>query len=80
MFGRLRHGFDHAPVDSDVDKHRRAGNIEIPGAVMHQLVVPLALASFQIHRDDGFSKQAIAGPMASIFVTSRQLHWEIRNS
>src|SRR5262249_41368333 len=80
LFGRLRHGFDHAPVDSNVDEHRRAWNIEIPDAVMHQLVVPLALARFQIHRDDGFAKQAIAGPMASIFVAGRQLHREIGDS
>ena len=46
LLRRLREGLDRSAVDGNVHKHRRAGNIQVPDAVMHQLVMPLPLAGF----------------------------------
>ena len=44
LLRRLRDGLDRASVDGDVGEDRRARDVEVPDAVMHELIVPFALA------------------------------------
>ena len=69
LLRRLGKSFDGAAVACDIDQHRSARNVEIPDAMVDQLIVPLPLAGLQVHRDDAFAKQPIAGPVPSILIT-----------
>ena len=79
LLGRLRKRLDGAAVDRDVDQDRCTGNVHIPDAVVHQLVVPLALAGRQIHGHDALTEQAGARTMAAVVVAGGQLDRQIRH-
>ena len=49
--------FDHPAVDVEVREDRRARDIHVPHAVMHELVVPLALAGLHVERDQALAEQ-----------------------
>src|SRR2546427_1229343 len=72
LLGRLRHRLDRAPVDGDVAKDRRGGNIHVPYAVMHELVMPLALAGLQIDGDKTLAEEAVAGAIAAVVIPGGQ--------
>ncbi len=61
LLGRLRQRLDRLAIHGDIDQHRRARNIHVPHAVMHQLVMPLPLAGFQIHRTMLSPKRPLPG-------------------
>ena len=67
-----------ASTDRDADQHRRARDIEVPRAMVHQLEMPLPLAGFEIDRNERFTGQTIAWPMTSIDVSGGQLDREVR--
>src|SRR6476620_7128215 len=50
--------------DGEVGENRRSRHVEIPQRVVHELVVPLALASLQIHGDDRVGEEIVPGAMA----------------
>ena len=50
LLRRLRDGFHGPAVDDGVEQDRRARDVEVPDAVMHELVVPLALAGVRDRR------------------------------
>ena len=77
LLGRLRDRLDRLAVHGDVRKDRRAGNVEVPDAVMDELVVPLALAGLEIQRDQALAEQVIARPMTAVVVAGRQLDGQI---
>ena len=56
LLGRLRDGRDLPAVDGDVDQDRRARHVVIPDRMVHELVVPDALAGLQIDRDQAFRR------------------------
>ena len=64
LLGRLRHWLDPVAVDYKVGEDRRARNVVIPDAVVHQLVVPLALAGLQVERDEAFREQRVSGDLS----------------
>ena len=47
---------------------------------MHQLVMPLALAGLQIHRQDRFAEQFVARPMAAVKIAGGQFHGNVSHS
>src|SRR5205807_1861840 len=51
-----------------------------PNAVVHQLVVPFALASVEIDRYQAFAKQSIAGAMSAEIVARGQLDGQVHNA
>ena len=56
LLGRLRDRRDLPAVDGDVDEDRRARHVVIPDRMVHELVVPDALAGLQIDRDQAFGR------------------------
>src|SRR5262249_48328254 len=72
--------FDGASIDRDIDQHWSAWYVEVPDAVMDQLIMPFALAGFQIDGHEGLSKQSIAGSMAPVDIAGRQLDRQIRQA
>ena len=80
LLGGLRQRLDGAAVDGDVHEHRRARDIHIPDAVMHQLVMPLANAGLQINGDDALAEQAVAGPVAAVVVAGGQFDGQIHHA
>ena len=80
LLRRLRDGFDRAAVDGDVRENRRAGNVHVPDAVVHELVVPLPLAGLEIDGDEALAEQAVAGAMAAVVVAGRHLDRQIRQA
>src|SRR5262249_42015961 len=73
----LRHGLDGATIDADVRQNRSARDIEIPDAVVHELVMPFSLAGFQIDRDQAFPEQPVPGTMSAIIIARRELYRKI---
>ena len=59
LLRRLRERLDRAAVDGDVDQDRRARDVQVPDAVVHELVVPLALAGREIDGDDAFAEEVL---------------------
>ena len=55
-----------------------ARDVHVPDAVVHELVVPLALAGLQIDGDEGLAEEAVAGTRAAVVVAGRRLHRQIR--
>src|SRR5881409_464411 len=74
LLGRLCDRLHGLAVDGDINEHRRVGNIHVPNAVVHQLVMPLAGSGLEIQRDHAFSKQTVAGTVAAIVIAGRQFH------
>ncbi len=79
LLGRLRDRLDDFSVSPDVDEDRRARNVVIPDAVVHELVVPLALAGLQIDGDEAFGEQVVAGPIGAEVIAGRALDRQIRD-
>ena len=77
LLGRLRDGLDRLSVDRDVREDRRARDVVVPDAVVHELVVPDALAGLQIDGDEAFAEQVVAGTMAAVVVAGRDLDRQI---
>src|SRR6185312_16127968 len=69
--------FDRPAVDVDVDQNRRARDVEVPDAVVHELVVPLLLAGVEIDGDDALAVESGAGTMAAVVVAGRQFDGQI---
>src|SRR6185503_17684913 len=80
LLGRLRERLDRPSVDGDIRENRRARDIEIPDAVVHQLVVPLALAGLEIKRDDAFAEEIIARSVTAVVVAGRHLDRQIHHA
>src|SRR5207237_1758918 len=80
LLGRLRDCFDGPAVNSDVDEDRRARDVEVPDAMVHQLVVPLPLTRSQIDRDETLAEQTVAGTMTAVVVARWQFNRQIRES
>ena len=77
MLGRLCERFDSATVHFDVGEDRRAGNIHVPDAVVHELEVPAALAAFDVDGDNALTEEVFAGPVAAIVIAGGKLDREI---
>ena len=60
LLGRLRERLDRRAVHRDVGEDRRARDVQVPDAVVHELVVPPALAGLQVDGDDALAEQAVA--------------------
>ena len=71
LLGRLRNRRDPLAVDRDVDQHRRAGDVVIPDRMVHELVVPDALAGLQIDGDETLGEEIVAGTMAAEIIAGR---------
>ena len=77
LLGRLRDRLDDLSVASDVHQDRRAGDVVIPDAVVHQLVVPLALAGLQVDRDEAFGEQVGARTIGAEVVAGGALDRQV---
>ena len=42
----------------------------VPDRMVHELEVPLADAGLEVHRDERFAKQIVAGALAAIEITT----------
>src|SRR5262249_46746191 len=67
----------YSPVYVDVDQHRGAGNVHVPNAVMHELVMPLAHTGFEVDRDNRFAEQIRTRTMTAVIIARRQLDGQI---
>ena len=65
------------PLTHDVVEHGGAGRVVVPEAVMRHLVVPLALAGFDVERDQALTEQRIAGPVAAVVIAGRHLDADV---
>ena len=74
LLGGLADGLDGAAVHGEVHQNRRARDVHVPDAVVHELEVPFPLAGFQIERDEALAEEAAARPVAAVIVAGRQLH------
>jgi len=60
LLGRLRDSLYRLPVNGNISKNRRRGDIHVPERVMNQLEMPLALAGFQVHAHQAFAEQIVS--------------------
>src|SRR5439155_1407877 len=74
LLGRLRDSLDRPPVHDDVGKNGRCRDVVVPDPVMHELVMPLARAGFQIERDQRLAEQSRPRTMATVVIACGQLH------
>ena len=77
LLGGLGDRRDLASVHRDVDENGRARDVVIPNGMVHELVVPDALAGLQINREQAFAEQVVAGAMAAKVVAGRNLHRQV---
>src|SRR6185295_4524545 len=77
LFRRLRDCLDRAAVDGDVGKDRRIGNVHVPDAVMHELIVPFAPAGHQIERDQRLAEETSARAMTAVIVAGGQFDGDV---
>src|SRR5206468_9699079 len=61
-------------------EQRRSRHVVVPDRVMHDLVVPLALAGLQIEADEAVAKQVVARTMASVEIRGRIFNREIHEA
>src|SRR5713226_8102083 len=80
LLARLGHGLDGFPVDSDIRKNRRGGNVHVPQCMVHQLEVPFALAGFQIDADQGLPEQIVSRAVPTVKIAGRRLHRQVNQS
>ncbi len=77
LLGWLRDRLDRFAVDGDVHQDRRARDVVVPDAVMHELVVPDALAGLQIDGDEAFAEQIVAGTMSAEIVAGWNFNGQV---
>src|SRR5262245_43051087 len=77
LFRRLRDRLDRPAVDGDVHQYRRAGDVVVPDAVMNELIMPDALTGRELHCEQRFGKQVVAGPMTAVVVAGGQFDREV---
>ena len=80
LLGRHRHGLDGLAVDRDLGKDRRARDVHIPDAVVHELVVPLPLSGLEIDSHQALAKQAGTGTMAAVVIAGRHFDGQVREA
>ena len=79
LLRRLGDRLDGAAVDGDVGEDRRRRHVEVPDPMVHELVMPLALAGRQIDGHQRLAEQVGARPVAAVVVAGGQLDRQIRH-
>ena len=72
LFGQLHDRVDPLAVNRDRHKIRSRRRIVVPQTVMHDLVVPLALAGIRIEADDRLGEQVLPGSPAAVVIVARR--------
>src|SRR5688500_19176643 len=75
----MRHGLDDFSIASDIHQYRRAWNVVVPDAMVHELEVPLPFARLQIDGDEGLRKQIVTRAIRAKVITGCALDRQIRN-
>ncbi len=73
LLGRLCHGLDRFSVDDDVGEQGSGRHVVVPDRVMHDLVVPFALARLQIDAHETVAEEVVAGTVAAVEIRRRIL-------
>src|SRR5688572_19713178 len=63
LLGRLADRLDGLTVDDEIHEDWRARNVVIPDAVVHELVMPLALTGLDIEREQRLGEQIDVGAL-----------------
>src|SRR4029077_10712057 len=74
LFGRLSDRLDRPAIDDKIHQDRRARDIHVPDAMVHQLEMPLALTGLEVKRYEACAEQIVAWTMAAVVIAGWELH------
>ena len=77
LLGRLRDGLDRPAVDRDVGENRRARDVHVPDAVVHELIMPLPLSGLQSTATRLSPNSPSPGRCAAVVVAGRHFDRQI---
>ena len=77
LLARHRGNLPGLAVYRDVRKDGRAGEIEIPDAVVDELKVPLPFSCVQVDCHQRLCEQVVARTVAAVVIAGRKLDWHV---